>query len=134
MIVSDVLKDVRILLAEDNVDLLEVLADGLEMFGAQTLRAQNGQEGLNLLSSHQVDVIISDVRMPVMDGREFLRALKNLNIAFPPFLFLTGFTDLTPEVAVAEGAAGMFYKPIRVEKLAQTAASILAERRKKQGK
>jgi len=87
MIVSDVLKDVRILLAEDNVDLLEVLADGLEMFGAQTLRAQNGQEGLNLLSSHQVDVIISDVRMPVMDGREFLRALKNLNIAFPHFVF-----------------------------------------------
>lgn len=69
-----------ILIVDDTPDLLEGLSDFLRMEGFQTLTAANGSEGLHVLGKSPVDLIITDLLMPVMDGMEFVRQVKN-NVA-----------------------------------------------------
>jgi CheY-like chemotaxis protein len=85
---------VQVLVVEDDRFLLRGLQELLEVFTGryqiQVLPAENGREGLAWLESHRPDLIISDVMMPVMDGYEFLHAVRQ-RPAFVhiPVIFLT---------------------------------------------
>ncbi|MCB0192634.1 MAG: response regulator [Anaerolineae bacterium] len=80
-----------ILLVDDNPDLLYNLSLPLEIEGYQTLTAKNGFEALDILKSQKIDLILSDIVMPDMDGYELYNQVRE-NLAWTniPFLFLTG--------------------------------------------
>jgi signal transduction histidine kinase len=83
-----------LLLVEDEENLLYGLADLLLLFEGRyeltILTATNGQEGLDVLQTHQPDLIISDIMMPLMDGYQFLRAVReNSQWVHIPIIFLT---------------------------------------------
>ncbi|NJN54311.1 MAG: hybrid sensor histidine kinase/response regulator, partial [Anaerolineae bacterium] len=85
---------VTILVVEDDVDMLDGIADALEAYPSRyklhILKAGNGQVALSLLALHVVDLIVSDIMMPQMDGFEFLRYVRqNPDWARIPFIFLT---------------------------------------------
>ena len=68
--------DKKILLVEDEIEVLELSKRKLERAGYNIVTASNGKEGLETASIESPDLIISDIIMPVMDGFAFYKALK----------------------------------------------------------
>jgi hypothetical protein len=77
---SQVLRDVRVLIVEDKEDALIALRSQCERQGASTLSAANGQEALNILMQHPVDLILSDLVMPVVDGYQWMQSWRALEV------------------------------------------------------
>src|SRR5215467_4388635 len=102
------LKDATVLIVDDEPMLLEIFGEWLQEENCRVLTAGDGAAALQILGSHHVDVIVSDVRMPVMDG---ILLLKNINTYaglskgnYPPkMIFISGFTDLEPREAYGLG-------------------------------
>lgn len=68
-----------ILIVDDDLDLLDYVAECLEPVGARVLRAADGKEALEICMSEKVDLIISDITMPNVDGLEFVGMLRDRN-------------------------------------------------------
>lgn len=97
-----------LLLVDDEPNILASLKRLLRSAGYQILTASGGQEGLELLAHNEVDVIVSDQRMPGMTGVEFLRQVKKLH-PDTVRIVLSGFTELQSVTdAVNEGAIYKF--------------------------
>lgn len=96
----------RVLVIEDNAVLRELYRDVLADEGHTVAVAGNGVEGLALLG-WQPDVIVLDLRMPVMDGFEFLRQIRTRNLPHPPILIASATLPTQPLV----GAGAIIQKP-----------------------
>lgn len=120
---SSLLQGIRILVAEDDVDLRESLVGILQMFGAETIDAENGNKAFEIFCREKVDFILSDIRMPGGDGVSFLQKVRERSAQHPPFFFLSGFSDVTPEIAKAKGAQALLAKPCDSLELAHRIAS-----------
>ena len=97
-----------LLLVDDEPNILSALKRLLRRGAYNILTAASGKEGLELLATNEIDVIVSDQRMPGMTGVEFLRTVKTL---YPDTvrIVLSGFTELTSVTdAVNEGAIYKF--------------------------
>jgi two-component system, chemotaxis family, chemotaxis protein CheY len=109
----------RVLTVDDSRTILEVLYYRLTNAGFEVLRAENGQEGLDILKTESVDVVITDTSMPVMDGFEFVRQVRASGQHNTlPILFLTEDTSQDKrDQGKAAGATGWIVKPFDPEKL-----------------
>ncbi|MGP1680040.1 MAG: EAL domain-containing protein, partial [Burkholderiales bacterium] len=97
-----------LLLVDDEENILSALKRLLRRDGYSLLTANSAAQGLELLASHPVDVIVSDQRMPGMSGVEFLRRVKTLHPQTVR-LVLSGYTDLQAVTdAINEGAIYKF--------------------------
>ena len=84
----------KILVIEDEAPLLEVILTMLRQSGFEAIGASDGATGLHLAHTQQPDLILSDIRMPEMDGHAVLRALRSdPETALLPFIFLTATTE-----------------------------------------
>ena len=101
----------RILLVDDEVDFVEMLALRLEESGEIVMSAHSGEACLDILSREPVDVVLLDIRMPDMDGIETLRRIKTRN--FPvEVLLLTGHGTMDTAVQAMDlGAFDYLLKP-----------------------
>ncbi len=76
----------KILIVDDEVDLREIMADAFGLLGWEVYTAENGAVAMEVLGKVDgISVLISDVRMPVMDGAELLRSIKSKKILIPRF-------------------------------------------------
>lgn len=108
---------IRVLLVDDETVFVESLTKVLTKRGMSLQSAQNGQIALELLTSSEFDVIVLDLRMPVMDGLATLKAIRDRD-ALTPVLLLTGHIDLKQVTqALREGAAEVLLKPCPVDTL-----------------
>lgn len=119
----------RVLLVEDNDDLRELLAAGLRLQGWTVRTAAGGEEALALLASgERPDVIVADLGLPGMDGREFLRRVRRMpGLGSTPAVALTGFGD--PAEIAASLAAGFrdhVVKPVELDDLVERIRRVLA--------
>lgn len=80
----------RALIIDDEVDMLDVMSDVLELYGVKSLTASSGQEALRILREEnaRIDVILSDVKMPGMNGFEVLQSVYEMELSKPPKLIL----------------------------------------------
>ncbi|MDO4970862.1 MAG: two-component regulator propeller domain-containing protein [Bacteroidales bacterium] len=120
-----------ILVVEDNEELLKFLAQRfLQKFSVEI--AHNGKEALEVLSVKNIDVIVSDIMMPEMDGIEMCKAIKeNIEICHIPIVLLTAKTDLDSKIAgVESGADAYVVKPFSFKYLMAQVTAI-AENRKR---
>jgi CheY-like chemotaxis protein len=108
---ENISKSLRVLLVDDEPLLLTALGRLLKLSGVQVLSANNGAEALGLLQQEHVDLVLSDVRMPVLDGPGLLRALGPSPPA-PPLVFLTGYGDNGDQELLALGARAVLGKPV----------------------
>lgn len=92
----------RILIAEDEVHILRVTSMWLSRHGHEILEATNGAQALALLEKAQVDLIISDMNMPVIDGLGLVRAVREDHGLTVPFLLLTARCDRVELLRVME--------------------------------
>ena len=86
----------RILAVEDEPEYLEMLQEVMQSIGHSIVIALNGVEALDMLGKQKIDVVVSDVKMPMMNGLEFHQRLRALpEHRNTPFIFLTGINDVT---------------------------------------
>ncbi len=84
----------KILIIEDNADLLDNTTELLEIAGYEVITATNGKEGLELAHKNKPDLILCDIMMPVLDGYGVLRATENIpELAGTPFVFITAKSE-----------------------------------------
>lgn len=97
-----------LLLVDDEANIISSLKRLLRADGYQIMTASSGQQGLDILAQHNIDVIVSDQRMPGMTGVEFLRKAKEIR-PDSVRIVLSGYTELDSVVsAVNEGAIYKF--------------------------
>lgn len=120
-----------ILLVDDHHEMLEVVGEELaEKYNVVT--ALNGQQAFNLLPKHSIDLIVSDVMMPVMDGFELCKKIKaDIKYGHIPVILLTAKTTLQSKIAGLElGADAYIEKPFEVEHLLVQIENLFHNRRK----
>jgi two-component system, response regulator FlrC len=111
-----------ILVVEDDRPLQDALVTTLEAAGFNVLAAGDGGEALKVLSATSVDLIVSDVEMQPVDGRELLRRLQQRDAA-PPVLLMTAYGTIDQAVAaMRDGAVDYLVKPFEAEELEQRVA------------
>jgi len=122
------LKDATILLVDDEPDLRTIIAEWFKREGSRVLVAEDGAEALNIIQANQVDVVVSDVRMPVMDGITLLKKVKASGYK-SSVMFVSGFTDvIKPRESYDLGVEAVMSKPVERKQLIAAVGRILAER------
>jgi len=112
---------VKILLVDDEPDVRRSLINFLQKLGHHVTGAVDGQEGLKIFHSDEYDVVITDIRMPGMDGIELLRRIKSVERSAVSVIVITGHGDMENAVkALKYGAYDYLQKPINVRELAIT--------------
>lgn len=104
-----------ILVVEDEFSVREALREALESEGYRVITAQNGQEGLEKIQRlPKPAVVLLDIAMPVMGGREFMRAvLRDARLAAIPILVVSSSVDR----GAVPDAAGFIKKPVDLDLL-----------------
>lgn len=101
-----------ILIIDDEKDILELLSKVLKSEGYNIITASNGREGIDKFFEYNPDLILTDVRMPVMDGLDFLREVKS-KLTDTEVIILTGHSDEATAVdCLRYGAYDYFRKPL----------------------
>jgi DNA-binding response OmpR family regulator len=87
------MEKIKLLFVEDDVSFAFVIKGSLELSGVYAVQtASNGKEGLEVFETFKPDVIVSDIEMPVLDGMEMIKQIRQKN-EFIPILFATGRTN-----------------------------------------
>ncbi|RKY41142.1 MAG: hypothetical protein DRP85_07075 [Candidatus Makaraimicrobium thalassicum] len=111
----------KILVADDEIDILTVIAFRLESLGYEVLTAVNGKEALDSIQKQTPDLILLDLRMPVMDGYEVCRRLKSdEKLKHIPVILLTAsvVSEMVQKTRELE-ADDYVIKPFIAEELAE---------------
>ncbi|WP_116652650.1 response regulator [Pelagibacterium sediminicola] len=109
----------RILTVDDSRTILAMLHHTLTNAGFEVLQAENGQIGLDVLKNEEVDVVITDINMPVMDGIEFIRQVRatGKHQSLPILILTTETSQDKRDQGRAAGGTGWIVKPFDPEKL-----------------
>lgn len=116
---------VKILIAEDDRELRCLFSRVLSKQGYTVIEVGNGKEALELLSSDYFDLIISDIMMPVMDGYELVRRLREQNITTPVLMITAkdAFDDMS--LGFSSGSDDYMVKPINVNEMVLRAGALI---------
>ena len=120
-----------LLLVEDNESMLAFISERLcECFTVET--AKNGAEAIEILRSSHVDLIISDIMMPVMNGYQLCKEIKSdLELSHIPVIFLTAKNDIDSKInGLKYGAEAYVEKPFSFGYLKEQILSLLNNRRR----
>jgi len=110
-----------LLLIDDEPDVRKSLSNFLEKLGHKVKSATNGLEGLREFHSGDFDLVITDIKMPGMDGIELLRRIKEIERSTVDVIVITGHGDMDNAIkALKYGAFDYLQKPINVRELAIT--------------
>jgi two-component system, chemotaxis family, chemotaxis protein CheY len=112
----------RILTIDDSKTIRDMLMLTLADAGFEVLQAVDGQDGLDMLDKERVDVVITDINMPRMDGYEVIRQMRaNAALKSMPVLVLTTESEAEKRnLARAAGATGWMVKPFDPDRLIAT--------------
>jgi DNA-binding NtrC family response regulator len=121
----------RILIAEDDPEMAQLLGCLLHREGLTPLLAKDGIEALQLVRAGDPDVLLADLRMPNMDGMELMRKAKDLDPELPVIL-ITGYAEVRGAVeALRAGAHDYLAKPFEHQQVIRVVLRALNERRLK---
>ena len=117
--IQEVKNPIRVLYIEDEKTLQDVISQMLELLGYEVACASNGKLGVEMAKDWKPDLILTDLRMPVMDGPEAIRTLRHdTDTTNIPLFVLSAYTDSkTRETCRQAGADDFFTKPPDIEKI-----------------
>ncbi|HVT12746.1 MAG TPA: response regulator [Fimbriimonadaceae bacterium] len=116
-----------VLVVDDSASMRQMVAFTLKSAGLVVIESTNGQEALAKLSTGRVDLIITDLNMPVMDGLTFIRQARGKpNLRFTPILMLTTESQESRKMeGKAAGATGWIVKPFQPEQLLKVIQKVM---------
>ncbi len=107
----------KVLLVDDEEDIVEVIQDRLEAYGFAVVTARNGVEALRKLSMEKFDGIFLDIKMPEMGGVEVLEEVRKRDRKIPIIIITSSSTKDSALEAMAKGANDYVLKPFEWEEL-----------------
>jgi len=109
----------QVLLIDDDPVLLQTLTDALDLYGFQTLTAATGAEGLEQVIAHEPACVVVDIRMPGINGYQFVRALRgDPSTAAIPIVILSALAQEHEQLAgMLTGADAYLLKPVGISEL-----------------
>ena len=116
------MSEIRALIVDDSSVMRKIVERALRQAGLDALvvyEAGSGAEALEVLKSQTVDLILSDINMPTMDGLEFLRQIRAQNLAqdVPVVMITTESSEEHVKQAIQAGARGYIRKPFTAEQV-----------------
>lgn len=125
------MSEIRTLIVDDSSVMRKIVERALRQAGLDALvvhEAGSGAEGIEVLKREKVDIILSDINMPVMDGLEFLRQLKAQGLAagVPVIMITTESSEEHVKQAIQAGAVGYIRKPFTAEQVKERVLPLLA--------
>ena len=121
------MKLLRILIVDDEAELVSALAERLELRGFSAKGVTNGSEALEYLEREECDVVLLDVKMPGLGGLEVIRRIKDMKPALEVIL-LTGHGSLKSiEEGMALGAFDYLMKPVKIIDLVRVLTAAAGE-------
>jgi diguanylate cyclase (GGDEF)-like protein len=120
--------DAHILIVDDDAAIRDSMNEFVQMAGFTSITAGTAEEALQILDNNSMDVVITDIMLPGMDGLELTdRIKKNHDI---DVIVMTGYSgDYSYEEAISKGASDFVFKPVRFEELLLRLRRVLKERR-----
>jgi two-component system cell cycle response regulator len=117
----------RILIVEDKEEIRDMLKEAMVLSGYECLTAGNGREALECLAANPVDVVLTDIKMPEMNGLELTTHIKKSHDI--DVIVMTGFTeDFTYEEIISMGASDFMLKPVSIAELCMRIRRVLREK------
>jgi CheY-like chemotaxis protein len=116
----------RVLVVEDDPDLAALEAEVLKLRGHEVDVASNGREALEAVDRARPDLILLDMKMPVMNGREFADEYRRREASTAPIVVVTAADDAQRRAAEV-GASGWIAKPFDPDALVDKVARLLME-------
>jgi len=101
---------IRVMVVDDEKDFLYTMEYWLKSKGYQVVTAANGLEAIEVMKKEALDIIFLDLHMPVMDGLEALKNMRQLNKNIPIILITAYASDEKVTEAEKYGISGLFYK------------------------
>jgi two-component system, chemotaxis family, chemotaxis protein CheY len=125
------MSEIRTLIVDDSSVMRKIVERALRQAGLDPMtvhEAGSGTEGLELLKEKQVDLILSDINMPSMDGLEFLRQIRAQNLApgVPVVMITTESSEEHVKQAILAGAQGYIRKPFTAEQVKERVLPLLS--------
>jgi two-component system chemotaxis response regulator CheY len=122
--------EIRALIVDDSSVMRKIVERALRQAGIDLKvvhEAGSGTEGLDLLRTRQVDLILSDINMPSMDGLEFLRQIRAQELApgVPVVMITTESSEEHVKQAILAGAQGYIRKPFTAEQVKERVLPLL---------
>ena len=124
----------RFLVVDDNVHMRRIIRTLLHGFGSREVyEAEDGASGLEAVTAHSPDLIIADWAMPIFDGLEFTRLLRNVDTSpnpYVPIILVTGYSEKARVIEGRDaGITEFLVKPISAKGLYQRILSIVVNPR-----
>jgi len=107
----------RLLVVDDEEGMRDTLTDILEEFDYHIDAVANGKEAVNRVRLGDYDLVLMDIRMPVMDGVQALGEIKRLNPDLPVIMMTAYARSEAVEQARERGAAAILYKPLAIDEV-----------------
>ena len=125
------MSEVRALIVDDSSVMRKIVERSLRQAGLESLvvfEAGSGVEGLEILKSKEVDLILSDINMPSMDGLEFVRQIHSQHLApeVPVVMITTESSEEHVKQAILAGARGYIRKPFTADQVKQRVLPLLS--------
>jgi len=124
------MNEVRALIVDDSSVMRKIVERSLRQAGLDPLlvrEAGNGVDGLEILRAEAVDLILTDINMPSMDGLEFVRQIRAQNLApgVPVVMITTESSEEHVKQAILAGARGYIRKPFTAEQVKERVLPLL---------
>lgn len=118
-----------ILVVEDDQELRELFCTVLEGNGYSALSASNGEEALEVLDNKHIDLIVSDIMMPKMDGYRLTKALRDANYSLPILMITARESMADKQQGFLAGTDDYMVKPVDVNEMIWRIAALLRRSR-----
>jgi len=120
MLDIELIKTLKILYVEDEIALRDITCSSLGSVVKEIIVASNGQEGLEKFNNNDIDLILTDIAMPIMDGLEMIEEIRKKDNKIP-ILVTTAFGSGHKEISNLKDIQNIAYvmKPVDVMKLVE---------------
>lgn len=110
----------NVLVVDDEAELREAIASYLELEDYNCFTASNGLEAFEIVEKENISFVISDIRMPGVDGVELLKRIKEKYPDIPLVMLMTGFAEVNETQILKMGGLGILEKPINLQGLVRS--------------
>jgi two-component system response regulator AtoC len=115
-----------VLVIDDEIEIRELIEEFLKTGGHKVKTAEDGDDALEVVKKGGIKCIISDIKMPRMDGIEFVSNLRKID-ANVPVIFCTGLCPSLNEKTILEGISNILIKPINFNELKSAVEMAMSE-------